>query len=91
MPSVITALGVLAAVLTTVSWLPQVRRTVSTRSARDFSWAYLLVLSGGVGCWAAYGVARDDLAIILANTLTLAMLLAIVATKVVTERGSRPA
>ncbi|SHG05031.1 SemiSWEET family sugar transporter [Streptoalloteichus hindustanus] len=85
----ITTLGVLAAVLTTVSWLPQVRRTLSTRSAGDFSWSYLWVLSAGVGCWAAYGVAREDLSIILANSLTLALLLAIVATKAHTERRAR--
>ncbi len=48
----VTLIGSLAAVLTTVCWLPQVIKTVRQREAQDFSRTYLVMLLVGISGWA---------------------------------------
>ncbi|GGK85429.1 hypothetical protein Sme01_30120 [Sphaerisporangium melleum] len=79
----ITVLGLVAGVLTTASWLPQLRRSWRTRSTGDLSWTYLVMLSVGVGLWLTYGVAVADVAVLAANALTLAALTTLMVLKVV--------
>ena len=40
-------MGLLAGLLTTCCWIPQLRRSWHTRSTRDISWWYLVTLGGG--------------------------------------------
>jgi MtN3 and saliva related transmembrane protein len=77
----ITAVGVLAGALTAGSWLPQVAKTLRTRSARDFSWGYLTFFTLGVAMWLTYGLLTSDLAVIWANVVTLALLLIVIVVK----------
>jgi MtN3 and saliva related transmembrane protein len=74
-------LGLLAGVLTTGAWLPQVLRTLRTRETGDFAWAYLLTFGSGLACWNIYGVIRGDLPLILANAVSLLLLAAIITVK----------
>jgi MtN3 and saliva related transmembrane protein len=69
-----TILGLLAGVLTTACWLPQLARSWRTRSTTDFSWLYLIVLTVGVALWGVYGVLRADAAVIIANAVTVCFL-----------------
>ncbi|MFB6248307.1 MAG: SemiSWEET transporter [Salinibacter sp.] len=69
----ITALGLLAATLTTLSFLPQVVRTWRMKSAEDLSLGTFGMLCTGVACWLAYGLLIGDLPIILANAVTLVL------------------
>ena len=64
-------IGYLAAVLTTFSFLPQAVLTLRTRKTDEISMAMYLMLNLGIMCWLAYGIVRDDLAIMLANGVTL--------------------
>ena len=66
-----TIIGVLAAILTAFSFVPQIVRSLRTRSVKDVSPATLFQLSTGVLLWMIYGVYRKDLIIILANAVTL--------------------
>ena len=70
----ITALGLVAGVLTTGCWLPQLVRSWRTRSTSDFSWAYLAVLTVGITLWFLYGILTTDAAVIVANGTALAAL-----------------
>ncbi len=78
-------MGALAGVLTTACWLPQVARCLKRRSARDFSWVYLLALGLGVAAWVSYGLARADAVIVVTNASTLLLISVLVAVKVRTE------
>jgi MtN3 and saliva related transmembrane protein len=78
----ITVLGLFAGALTTLSFLPQVLRTVRTRSAGDLSWAWLLLFGAGVAGWLVFGSLTADLPIIMANGITFALIVALVALKV---------
>ena len=84
-----TVMGLVAGVLTTGCWVPQMARSWRTRSTRDFSWLYLVVLTVGVSLWAVYGILREDPAVIVANAVTVCFLLFLVAIKVgETGRGT---
>jgi MtN3 and saliva related transmembrane protein len=74
-------IGYLAAILTTVSFLPQVLRVVVTKKTRDISRNMYIVLSIGVFLWLVYGFMKSDLPIILANLLTLLFTLTILVFK----------
>ncbi|MCU1372053.1 MAG: hypothetical protein JWO77_3247 [Ilumatobacteraceae bacterium] len=72
--------GFLAVVLTSAGWIPQVRKSVRTRSVKDFSWAYLGSFGTGLACWLVYGFGGKDVAIITANAWALGavMVLAVI-------------
>lgn len=76
-----TLLGLMAGVLTTVSFVPQVVKTWRTRSARDISGGMLALFGAGVLLWIVYGVSLRDAPIIIANVVTLALALVIVGLK----------
>ena len=71
------SIGSLAAVLTTLSFLPQVVKTWRTRSAADFSWIWLAAFAAGLLLWLIYGVAIGSLPLLGANGLSLALVLTI--------------
>lgn len=73
----ILAIGFGAAIGTTAAWFPQVARTWKTRSARDFSWGYLALFIMGVFLWTMYGVLRHDLVVIVANAVTLLLVISV--------------
>jgi MtN3 and saliva related transmembrane protein len=66
-------LGLVAGVLTTAAWLPQIARTWRSRSADDLSWPFLLVFSAGVSLWLLYGVLSDDVPVLVANAVTIVL------------------
>ena len=66
-----TIVGALAAILTMFSFIPQIARSLRTKSVKDVSPVTLFQLSSGVLLWIIYGVARRDPIIILANAVTL--------------------
>jgi len=74
-------IGFLAAMLTTFSFLPQAVLTLRTRKTDEISLTMYLMLNLGIGCWLAYGVVINDLAVILANSVTLLFSLPILLVK----------
>lgn len=72
-----TVLGLLAGALTTLSFLPQVVRTIRTRSARDLSWVWILMMCTGITAWCVYGILGNDLPVIVANGITLVLVAAL--------------
>ena len=64
-------IGAVAAVLTTVAFVPQVWRVWKTRSARDLSLLMYSTFTCGVALWFVYGLLLGAWPIILCNGLTL--------------------
>jgi MtN3 and saliva related transmembrane protein len=89
--SLATLLGFLAAALSTFSLVPQVVRTVRTRSAGDLAWGYLVTMLIAGVAWTGYGVLHRDVAVIVANAVAVSLASVIVATKVVATRHPAPA
>ena len=75
----VNAIGLVAAVCTTISFVPQLIRVWRLRSAREISLSMFLVFSLGTFLWLLYGIFIRSLPVILANAVTLALSLAILA------------
>jgi MtN3 and saliva related transmembrane protein len=73
--------GYLAAVLTTISFVPQVWHTFRTRDVRGISLGMYSVFTLGVACWLGYGLILGAWPIVVANIVTLLLASAILAMK----------
>jgi MtN3 and saliva related transmembrane protein len=89
MSDVTEVVGACAAVLTTLSFLPQVSKTWSTGSADDFSWTWLIGFALGLFLWLVYGIALGSLPLVGANGLTLTLVLLIGFIKLRGSNGAR--
>ena len=68
-----TVIGLLAALLTTAAFLPQVLHTLATRDTRGISLRMYAIFVAGVLLWLIYGLLMHDLPLILANAVTLVL------------------
>ena len=79
--SIVDLVGTAGAVLTTFCWLPQTVRILRTRDTHAISLPATAALTTGITCWLVYGVAIGDAPLIGANTISLALTLAILGLK----------
>jgi MtN3 and saliva related transmembrane protein len=75
-------IGLLAGILTTIAFVPQVIKTWRTRSARDISLGMFAAFTAGVLLWIVYGVLLRAAPIIIANAVTLVLAGAILVMKI---------
>jgi MtN3 and saliva related transmembrane protein len=66
-------LGLLAATLTTVAFVPQLIKVIKTRSTHDISLAMYIVVCTGVLLWLIYGLLVHDTPLIVANSVTFVL------------------
>ncbi len=64
-------IGLTAAALTTIAFLPQAIKTWKTKSTDDLSPLMFSLLCSGIILWLVYGIIRKDLPMILANSVTI--------------------
>ena len=69
----IQILGLFAGGFTTAAFLPQVIKTWRSRSAKDLSLGMFSLFCLGVVLWLVYGILENDIPVIAANVLTLAL------------------
>jgi MtN3 and saliva related transmembrane protein len=62
-------IGASAAALTSLSYLPQVKKAWPPGSTDDLSLKMLIVLTSGLWLWVIYGLLRSDWMIIAANVI----------------------
>ncbi len=74
-------LGLIAGLFTTVAFVPQVVKIWKSRHAKDISLAMFAIFSTGVALWIVYGFTIGSLPVILSNSITFALALAILALK----------
>ena len=82
----VNLIGFLAAACTTISFVPQLVRVWQLRSAREISFIMFFVFSCGVFLWLLYGIFVRSVPIILANAISLALSLGILALKLRFDR-----
>ncbi len=63
--------GFVAAILTTIAYLPQVIKTWKSKSAADLSLGLFSILTTGVFLWLVYGIMIGNGPIIASNVITL--------------------
>ena len=67
----IEVIGLIAAFLTTASFLPQVYKTWKTKDVSGLSLPMFSMFFVGIVFWLIYGIYKESLAIILANSITV--------------------
>ena len=72
-PAFTEAVGSMAAVLTTVSFVPQAWHSFKTRDVSGISLGMYSVFTAGVALWLVYGVLLHAWPLIIANSITLAL------------------
>ena len=88
----VVALGTMAAVwgvVMALSPMLQIRRMWLTRSARDVSIGYYLVLIPGFALWVGYGAASHNPVIAIPNSVAVVVAACLIAVAARLRRGSR--
>ncbi|MFO1187347.1 MAG: SemiSWEET transporter [Alphaproteobacteria bacterium] len=87
MSAAVETIGMVAASLTTLAYLPQSIRTIKTRSTGDLSLKMLALLATGLVLWVVYGAFLGSLPLIAANIVTLALIAPILYHKLASMKG----
>ncbi len=81
MPVHVELVGGIAAVITSLCWLPQMLKIMRDRETAGISLVTNAFFAAGVFLWLIYGVMLGAWPVIMANVVTLAFILAIVGLK----------
>jgi MtN3 and saliva related transmembrane protein len=82
-------IGVVAAALTSLSYIPQVRKAWPRGSTHDLSLKMLVVLTTGLLLWIGYGLLKGDWVIIAANGVGATLSGSVLACKIRDIRSGR--
>lgn len=74
-------IGLVAGTLTTAAFLPQVIKTLKTKSTKDISLGMFSVTAAGLLLWLIYGIVSGALPVIVANAISLPLACVIIACK----------
>ena len=74
--------GYFAAILTTLAFLPQLIKTIKTKTAEDVSLLTLIMFLTGVFSWIIYGYKISSAPILIANVITFILNLLILFFKI---------
>jgi MtN3 and saliva related transmembrane protein len=84
----VDALGYLAAIFATGSFIPQVVKTWRTRSAEDISFLMLFLHITGMVLWGTYGFLLGAAPIVVANVIAILLDVALIVLKLRAPDGS---
>ncbi len=71
--TLIEPVGYMAAIFTTIAFIPQAWLTWKNKHAGGVSLGMYLIFTTGIGLWLCYGILTGIWPIIIANTVTLAL------------------
>jgi MtN3 and saliva related transmembrane protein len=74
-------LGLIAGAIGTIGFLPQIIRVFKLRSAHEISLLWSISFLIGLGCWLTYGIYLRLTPIILWNSITIVLALALIYAK----------
>jgi len=80
--ALVNVIGALAAILTTLCWVPQALKIVRDRETRAISLSGTMLCVVGVLLWLVYGLAMADAPLIGSSAATLAITATILALKI---------
>jgi MtN3 and saliva related transmembrane protein len=68
---IISLFGYIAAVCTTISFIPQALKVYRTKSTKDISLGMFLLMTTGVLFWLIYGIMINSIPLLAANAVTI--------------------
>jgi MtN3 and saliva related transmembrane protein len=78
MPDQSQVIGIIAGICTGVSLLPQLIKIIKDKKAEDISWFMLFILLAGLALWVWYGILKMDYPIIITNSFSFLVNIAII-------------
>lgn len=72
---IIELLGYISATLTTIAFLPQIIKTIQTKSAKDVSMGMFVLFTIGVFLWIIYGILTKTYPVLIANAVIFCLAL----------------
>ena len=81
MSGFIESIGLVAGLLTTTAFIPQVWKIYRTKSGKDISARMFSLFSAGIVLWLVYGILLQSVPLILSNAVTLVLSMTIVVLK----------
>jgi MtN3 and saliva related transmembrane protein len=76
-------IGMVAAALTTISFVPQAIKTMKTKRTHDISLIMYVLFVSGVAMWLIYGLKIESNPVIIANSVTLFLIVPILILKLI--------
>ncbi len=67
----VTIIGLLASAGTSFSQLPQLFKIIKDKKAEGLSLVMMAILFTGLGLWIWYGILKDDVILIIANSFSM--------------------
>lgn len=77
-PTVLEIFGLLAGIVTSMGFIPQLIRGYRTKKLDDVSYYMPVVLAAGMSMWLIYGFLKEAIAIILANAFGIICCLSLI-------------
>ncbi|MBN2401304.1 MAG: SemiSWEET transporter [Spirochaetes bacterium] len=74
--------GIIAGIATTASFVPQAYKVYKTKRTHDLSAGMFTLLAFGLIFWLMYGIQKEAVSIIFANSVTLVLTLYILIMKI---------
>jgi MtN3 and saliva related transmembrane protein len=85
----IEAIGLCAGACTTLSFLPQLKKVIVTKSVQDISYHMYILYCSGLLLWNIYGICIKSPSLIIANFFTLVFALSILVIKIRLDRANK--
>ncbi|MEA5001248.1 MAG: SemiSWEET transporter [Endomicrobiaceae bacterium] len=84
----IEILGYVSATLTTIAFIPQILKTLKTKSAKDVSMGMFALFSTGVFLWIIYGFLTGSKPVFIANIVIFCLALTQIILKIKYDKQS---
>ena len=75
-------IGLMAAICTTISSLPQLIKILRSKRTHDVSFLMYAILTTGLFLWLIYGIILENLPLILSNGISFALSLCVLVLKI---------
>lgn len=85
--SLITLIGSIAAICSTISFTPQAWKIIRTRETKDISTGMYLFTVAAFAAWVTYGAMLGEWPLIVANSICFVLSAFILAMKLLPQRG----
>ena len=86
---IIDFLGYIAATITTIAFLPQIIKTVQTKSAKDVSMGMFVLFTTGVFLWIVYGILTRTYPVLIANAVIFCLALTQIILKIKYDKAEK--
>ena len=79
-------IGLIAAAIVTFALIPQVWKSWTTKHTKDLSWGWMGSMIVGFSLWFIYAIRKDDLPLMLTNSISWVLMLSLILMKIVFDK-----